>query len=187
MSAAVLALLLVATPFPGTSYDVEAARSTVRYHIVHKLHDVTGTTSTVEGKAVIGPDGRVRAQVRIPLASFDSGERNRDADMREAVEARRFPFVVFKGTGTLDPVRLAAGGPITLELRMEGELQLHGAQRPVVVPLRIELSPDGAARARGRFEVSLDAFGIRRPSLLFVKIDDTCRIEVDLALREAGR
>jgi polyisoprenoid-binding protein YceI len=185
MSPALLALLLLAGPFQGRSYDVEPATSTVRYHIVHKLHDVTGTTSTVEGKAVIRPDGRVLAQVRVPLASFDSGERNRDADMREAVEARRFPFVVFKGTATLEPERLAAGGPLALEVRLDGEVELHGVRRPVAVPLRVELAADGGGRARGAFEVSLDAFGIARPSLLFVKIDDACRIEVDLALREA--
>jgi hypothetical protein len=28
---------------------------------------------------------------------------------------------------------------------------------------------------------------VKRPSLLFVKIDDRCRIEVDLALREEKR
>jgi hypothetical protein len=35
----------------------------------------------------------------------------------------------------------------------------------------------------GSFDASLDAHGIERPSLLFAKVDDACRIEVDLLLR----
>ena len=184
MTTALLALLVAAAPAGTRTFGVDPARSTVRYHIVHKLHRVSGASSSIEGKAVLRPDGTVLSMVRVPIASFDSGERNRDADMREAVEARKFPFVVFKGTARLDGKVLPAAQPATVQANMDAEVELHGVKKPVVVPLTIELSPDGTARARGSFEVSLDAFGIERPSLLFVKVDDACRIEVDLALRE---
>lgn len=185
MTAALLALLMLAASAEDRTYAVEPAESTVRYHIVHKFHRVSGASSTIEGKAVLQANGRVLAMVRIPVASFDSGERNRDSDMREALEAQRFPFVVFKGIARLDPGVVAASRAPRVEARMEGEVELHGVKKPAVVPLTIELTPDGGARARGSFEVSLDAFGIERPSLLFVKIDDACRLEVDLTLREA--
>lgn len=181
----VLLALLVAASAEERTYDVEPAKSTVRYHIVHKFHDVSGASSTIEGKAVLKPDGQVLAMVRVPMASFDSKERNRDADMREAVDARRHPFVVFRGVSTLDREEAAPGRGVVVKTRMEGEVELRGVRRPVVVPLEIELSADGSARVRGSFAVSLDAFGVERPSLLFVKIDDACRIDVDLALREA--
>jgi polyisoprenoid-binding protein YceI len=183
MTTALLALLVAATPAAGRTYSVEPSKSLVRYHIVHKLHRVTGHSSTIEGKGVLQPDGTVLAMVRVPMASFDSGERNRDADMREAVDARRFPFVVFKGTTRLDGGALAAAQGTTVEAKMDGEIDLHGVKKRIVVPLTIDLAPDGSARARGSFEVSLDAFGIERPSLLFVKIEDRCRIELDLLLR----
>lgn len=187
MTAALVALLMLAAPAEGRIFAVEPAKSTVRYHIVHKLHRVSGASSTIEGRAVLQPDGKVLAMVRVPVASFDSGERNRDSDMRGALEAQRFPFVVFKGIARLDPGVVAAAQDATLEARMEGEIELHGVKKPAVVPLTIRLTPpEGTARARGSFEVSLDAFGIERPSLLFVKIDDACRIEVDLALSEAA-
>lgn len=186
MAPALLALLVSAAASDGRTFSVQPEKSAVRYHIVHKLHRVSGASSTIEGRAVLRPDGGVLAMVRVPMASFDSGERNRDSDMREAVEAHRFPFVVFKGTARLAKSAVPATQPATVEARMEGEVELHGVKKPVVVPLTVELSPDGTARARGSFEVSLDAFGIRRPSLLFVKIDDACRIEVDLSLRGEG-
>jgi polyisoprenoid-binding protein YceI len=186
MTAALVALLAsaAAAAGEGRTLTVEPSRSTVRYHIVHKMHDVTGSSSTIEGKAVVRPDGTVLAMVRVPMASFDSGERNRDADMREAVDAREFPFVVFKGTARLDGRVVAASQPTTAEVTMQGEVELRGVKKPVTVPLTVELSPQGSARARGAFEVSLDAFGVERPSLLFIRIEDACRIEVDLSLRQ---
>ena len=38
-----------------------------------------------------------------------------------------------------------------------------------------------------RFEVSLDKYAVERPSLLFVKIEDACDIEVDFWLQEEPR
>ena len=184
MPIVLLTLLFATAASESRTFAVAPAKSTVRYHIVHKFHGATGTSSTIEGKAVVQPDGRVLAMVRVPMASFDSGERNRDSDMRETVEASRFPFVVFKGVARIDPQALAAGRTATVEMKIEGEVELHGVKKPVEVPLTIEFAP-GSARARGTFEVSLDAFEIDRPSLLFVKIDDACRIELDLTLGEA--
>jgi polyisoprenoid-binding protein YceI len=185
MPAAVLALLLAAGSSgsaEGKAWAVEPSRSTVRYHVVHRLHRVTATSASIEGKAVLKQDGRVLAMVRIPVASFDSGDRNRDANMREAVDTARHPFVVFRGVAAIEADLLA--GARTVKTVMEGEVELHGTRERIAVPLTIELAPDGSRRARGTFEVSLDAFGIERPSLLFMKIEDACRIEVDLALRE---
>lgn len=185
MSVTLVALVLAAASTEGRTYAVEPAKSTVRYHIVHKFHDVSGSSSAIEGKAVLGPDGNVLAMVRVPVASFDSGERNRDSSMREAVEAGRFPFVVFKGTARLDPAAIASARAVTLKTAMDGEVELHGVKKRVATALELELSPDGTARARGSFQVSLDAFGVERPSLLLIKIDDACRIDVDLALRDS--
>ncbi len=41
----------------------------------------------------------------------------------------------------------------------------------------------GTARARGGFDVSLDAHHVERPSLLFVKIEDDGHLDFDLVLR----
>jgi polyisoprenoid-binding protein YceI len=180
-----LALLLAAAA-SGHTFSVDAPASTVTYHIVHKLHRVEGRTSTLEGKAVLEPDGRLLVMVRAPVASFDSGDRNRDTHMLETMEASRFPFVVFKGVARLEggllPVARTAA---TVQVSVSGEVDLHGVKEPITIPLTVELRPDGTARAKASFEVGLERHGIDRPSLLFVKIDDACRVDVDLVLREA--
>jgi polyisoprenoid-binding protein YceI len=184
MIVAVAAALLAAVPAVRT-FAIDPAASTVRYHVVHKLHRVEGASARLEGKAVVHADGRVLAMVRAPVSSFASGDGNRDAHMLEVLEAGKFPFVVFKGLARLDGTAVAAGARAEASaLPVQGEVELHGVKAPVAVPLALELRADGTARARGTFEVSLDAHRIERPSLLFVKIDDACRIDVDLALVE---
>jgi polyisoprenoid-binding protein YceI len=180
--ATLLALVLAAPP-EGRAFVVDPAASTLHYRIVHKLHGVDAVSRRIEGKAVVQPDGRVLAMVRAPVSSFDSGDSNRDAHMQEALDVGAHPYVVVKATGR--DATLAAGAAPSGPLTLEGELDLHGVKRPVSVPVQVERRPDGTFRARGSFDVSLDAHGIERPSLLFVKIEDRCRIDVDLVLREA--
>ncbi len=177
-------LLTLAAAFAlpaGGSWVVDAPASTVRYRIVHKLHRVEGVSHELEARAVVKEDGSALAMVRVPMASFRSGDGNRDEHMMEAVEGGKFPYVVFKGTAQLGPARELPAGPV--ELR--GEVELHGVKTPMVVPVTITPQPDGTLRARGDFEVSLDAHHVERPSLLFVKIDDRCRVELDLVLKAA--
>jgi polyisoprenoid-binding protein YceI len=180
VAAAALALTL-STAAERQMLSVDPGASAVRFHLHHKMHEVDGRTSAVEGKAVIEPDGKVLAMVRIPVTSFDSGDANRDANMRETLEAGRYPFVVFKGVSSLvTPVAYGSSAPTTLR----GELEFHGVKRPVEVPVTVEFKEDGTAKVRGKLGVSLDAFQVKRPALLFVKVDDQCTIEFDLALRK---
>jgi polyisoprenoid-binding protein YceI len=181
MTAALAALALL---FAGTSdqqaYTVDAAQSTLRYHVNHKLHAADGRSSSIEGKAVVQPDGKVLAMIRIPVATFDSGDANRDANMRDTLEAGRFPFVVFKGvTSLLMPAGLGKGIPTT----MQGQLEFHGVTQAVSVPVTLQFANDGSARVTGKTTLSLDSYRINRPSLLMIKLDDECTIDFDLKLK----
>jgi hypothetical protein len=109
----------------------------------------------------------------VPTTSFRSGDRDRDARVLEVIGAQ----VLFKGQARLDAVT-----PGRRRVELAGELTLHGVRLPTTVPLDVELAADGTARVRGSFEVSLEAHAIERPSLLFVRVEDTCRIELDLGL-----
>jgi polyisoprenoid-binding protein YceI len=179
--AAVLTALALAQAGQATSWAVDPAASRVTFGIRHKLHAVEGVAREVEGRALVAADGKVQAMVRIPVTSLDTDEANRDEDMREVLEAGKFPFVVFKGIGTL-PVPPPRGAAVRLELA--GELEVHGERRPLTTPVEVVFAEDGSVRAKGAFQISLDAYRIKRPSLLLVKIDDPCKIAFDLIVRE---
>jgi polyisoprenoid-binding protein YceI len=188
----VLALALVAafaqaaSPAAAQSFTLDPAASAVTYHIVHKLHRVEGRSVSLEGKAVLQPDGKLLAMVRASVSSFDSGDRNRDTHMQEVMETSRFPFVVVKGVSQVDGALLAVAQKAnTIELKLQADVDVHGVREPMTIPLTVELRPDGTARVKGAFEVSLEKHQIERPSLLFVKIEDACRVELDLLLRVA--
>lgn len=172
------ALLCAASLSPGV-YAVDTAASTVRYTVVHKLHEVDAASKEVEGKAMVRPDGSVLTEVRAPIASFRSGDGNRDEHMMEVMNVGTYPAVTFKGVAKLPAPGELPQGP----LQMDGQVDLHGVKTRVAVPLSVTPQPDGSLRVRGSLEVSLDQHHIDRPSLLFVKVDDACRIDVDLLLR----
>ena len=176
---AALSLLLAAAPDPR-AYTVDPAQSTIRYHVNHKLHAADGHSSTIEGKAVIQPDGKVLTMLRVPVASFDSGDANRDSNMRETLEASKYPFVVFKGvTNLVFPA--ARGKP--LPTTIQGELDFHGVKRPLQVPVTLEFAADGSATVTGKLHVSLESYKVERPSLLMIRLDDDCAVQFDLKLR----
>lgn len=181
-AAAAAALALAASPGPGRTYAV-APGSVLAYRLVHKFHAVEGVSRAVEGRVRLLPDGGVQAMVRARVDSFDSGNGNRDADMREVTEAARFPFVTLKAAGALPEV---AGYPSAVEITLRGELSFHGRTRPLEVPVKIRLGSPERVEVESSFAVSLEAFEIRRPSLLFVKVDDRLDVTANLTL-EAER
>jgi polyisoprenoid-binding protein YceI len=117
--------------------------------------------------------------VRVPAASFDTGDGNRDSHMRETLECTRYPFVVYKGVTS---VVLPAARGKAVEARLEGELDFHGVKQPLSIPAQLSFEPDGAVVVRAKFPVNLEAHRIERPSLLFVKVDENVLLDVELRL-----
>ena len=178
-----LALLAVvsaaaASAQPGHGFVLESG--TLTYRVVHKLHQVVGTSRELEGRAVIQDDGTGRVQLRARVASFDSGNANRDAHMREATHEPMHPYVSLKGT--LSGIRRPLTGPI--EVSMPATVELNGEKQPATI--HISLRPEGSGiRATFSFPISLESFKVERPELLFVKVDDRAEISGDLVFAES--
>lgn len=184
LAVALSAMILSQAPATPRVLSVRPEVSTLRYRVVHKLHKVDGASKAVEAKVALAPDGTVQVMVRAAVKTFQSGDANRDVHMLEVLEADRFPHVVFKGTS-----RLAAPAtyPAKVPLEVDGVLEFHGRKNPLKATLEVELKSPDEARATGGFAVSLEQFAVQRPSLLFVKIEDACRLEVDLSFKAEGK
>ncbi|HYZ88729.1 MAG TPA: YceI family protein [Myxococcales bacterium] len=176
------ATLAVAVAAAGAQpgHDLALKSGTLTYRVVHKLHQVQGTSRELEGRAIIQDDGTGRVQVRAKVASFDSGNANRDAHMREATHEPVHPYAEVKGT--VSGVRLPLTAP--LQLSMRATVELNGEKQPATIP--ISLRPEASnIHATFSFPISLESFKVERPELLFVKIDDRAEISGDLVFAES--
>jgi polyisoprenoid-binding protein YceI len=169
------ALLLSAASLFSVSKD----GALLRYTIKHKLHEVSAESHEVEGKAKLLPDGTVQLMVRAPVASFRSGDGNRDEHMLETTGGQSYPFVTFKGLAHLPA---PASYPATVTLSVAGELEFHGQKNPETIPVTVELASAQQWHVTAAFDISLDRYKIERPSLLLIPIDDACHMDLDLRL-----
>ncbi|OLD31532.1 MAG: hypothetical protein AUI19_06180, partial [Myxococcales bacterium 13_1_40CM_2_68_15] len=168
---ALVALLLCAPP-AGQLLDLR--KGTLTYTVVHRLHEVRATSQQVEGRALAQPDGTVKVQVRVRVATFDSGNSNRDEHMREATHEQSHPYAEVKGT--MSGVTVPLQQP--LETTLHGTVELNGEKQAQDVAVKLQPA-GGGVRATFAFPLSLEAFKVERPQLLFIKIDDRAVISGD--------
>jgi polyisoprenoid-binding protein YceI len=171
VTALLLALLL------AQSYDLREGALT--YTVVHKLHEVKGTSRELQGRAVL-QGGTLKVQVRAKVASFDSGNGNRDEHMREATHEPAHPYAQVKGTAQDVSVSRPS------DVKLNATVELNGVQRQQTIPVHLE-PQDGGVRAKFSFPISLDGFKVERPELLFVKVEDKATIDGDLLFVESGK
>jgi polyisoprenoid-binding protein YceI len=160
-------------------FAVDAAQSKAEYHLVHKFHEVVGTSKKCQGKARL-TDGKAQIMVRIPVQSFDSGNVNRDEHMKETVEAAKYPEVELKALG--EGITPPATFPGTTQANLKGQLTFHGVQQLLELPVTLVWESPTRVRAQTKFKISLDGFKVDRPSLMFVKVNDDLELSADLLL-----
>ena len=81
-------------------------------------------------------------------------------ELREIVlEPDKYPDIVFKSTS----VTGKSTGPDAYELRIEGNLTLHGVTKRITIPTEVTVSGNDM-RARGKFSIDRDDFGVKATS-----------------------
>ena len=169
-------------PSAAVVLSADPAASSINYHMVHKFHRFDASSKKLEGKVKILPSGVAQVAMRAPVESFDSGNSNRDAHMKEVTEAARFPHVELKGL--CDSCAIPATFPTTVDKTLKAELSFHGIKKELEVPVKLTYESATRIHAVAHLSLSLDAFKIERPSLLFAKVDDELKLDVDVVLKQ---
>src|SRR5262249_37071355 len=99
---------------------------------------------------------------------------------KETIEAARFPTVELKAI--VDGIAPPAAFPNTVEKVAKGQLLFHGVTTSIEIPVKITFERADKIVVGSSFLVSLDAFKIDRPSLMFVKVEDELKIEAAIVL-----
>jgi polyisoprenoid-binding protein YceI len=96
----------------------------------------------------------------------------------EVLEVSRYPQVKFESTGIEGP---ATGQ----QLRVRGNLTIHGKTLPVVIPVAFMHQPDGTYQAVGKYAFKQSSFGIKpvRVGGGTIKVKDEVETEFEIFLK----
>jgi polyisoprenoid-binding protein YceI len=104
--------------------------------------------------------------VSIDAASLETGNSDRDADMRkDFLEVERFPTIELKAVEVLMSRPTASGG--NWDVVLQAQLTVHGTTRAVKVPVTVNLA-DERLTVHGQVRLDMRDYNIRVPRLLLV-------------------
>lgn len=181
-----LALLLLAVPAQSTDFPyqrfVAVEGSRVGYRGESTLHDFGGEARRVT--AYLHADlarlaTTAGGEVRFSVADLDSGNGDRDENMRADLDVAHFPEIAFR----LDRLEgtTAASGESTLA--SSGSFEIRGVARARSFTTRLELLPAGRLAVRGELRFLQTDHGIEPHSTFgVVKVHDEVEVWFDLRL-----
>jgi polyisoprenoid-binding protein YceI len=139
----------------------------------HKLHTWDGTSKQVNVASKWNGDKLEQVSVLAKVSSFNSGLSSRDSHMIEVLDALSIPNITFSSTSIN-----YNGAAITVS----GKLQFHGVTKDIQFNVR-EKKENNQLLYEGEFPVLLESFNVERPSLLFVKTDNSMNIKFSLVFK----
>jgi polyisoprenoid-binding protein YceI len=162
-SCAALLILPLAASAAGVSFPdgkACAAWKTKKTMFLFKKLEPIGTNCAVTAKLESAGAGK-RAVVSIPIAAFDSGEPERDKQVRGILKAGVAPSIVFTSRiyAPAEWEAFRAGSAATIE----GTLEMGGESFPVSMP--IEISSGTTPEVSGELATTFTYFKITPPKV----------------------
>lgn len=162
----------------AADYHLELAPETTRINwtLSDPLHTVKGTFKLKRGDIHFDPEsGKASGQVIVDATSGESGSEARDGRMhRNVLESKKYPEVGFTPDRVEGKVELAG----TSNVKLHGIFRIHGADHEITVPVQVTAKENQLA-ASLRFDVPYVAWGMKDPSVLFLKVGKSVVIEME--------
>ncbi len=184
-------------PAPGKwEFGFKPGASYISYFLKGNVHDTLGYVRTIKGgaAAVIDDEGKMaKASVQFSFLAdvMTSDDEARDERMdKKFMEIHLYPEVSFGGSsaaaGLKQQAELAKADkehPVAFDL--EGKLTIHGTTRPVTIPVTV-YPENGLLITEGTTTLQLQDYTIKNPSLLFLRTENTVKIDFHIELQPAG-
>jgi polyisoprenoid-binding protein YceI len=154
---------------------LDSSTSTVNFTLGDVLHTVRGTFKVARGSLRFDPaSGKISGEIVVDARSGESGSGMRDRKMhKEILESDRYPEISFRPTMVEGA---AAAGKFSAKVR--GMFSIHGVDREITVPAEVDIEPDRWS-AKVHFTVPYEKWGMKNPSTLFLRVNDS--VEIDLS------
>lgn len=149
---------------------------TAVFHSEVPLHTFSGTSNHLIG--MIDLDEQT-VDFYLDLETLETGIGKRDRDMRETLETDEYPFAEFFGelTSDFDP-----SSSEEQNVSATGDFSIHGVEREIEVTGTLQNTDEGLLLKAG-WVLLLEDYNIEPPSLLFVKVDQEQKIEIEALLK----
>lgn len=169
------------SPLP---FRIDPSASRVWFDADARLHSFRGQTQNIAGYFTLqqgSPPQIADAHVTINAASLETGNSERDADMRnDFLEVERFPTIELHAVELLTarPAADAASWDVVLQ----AQLTVHGTTRDVKVPTSVSLAPERVT-ARGQIHLDMRDYKIRVPRLLLIPMKSEVLVGFEVVAR----
>lgn len=154
---------------------LRAARgeSILKYRLSHPLHAIDAATKDFLCEIELSEATQEIQSVRFiaDVATFDSGNSNRDAHALEVIDALSYPEVSFQSSS------IETTGE---DLRVSGNLFFHGVTKNITFSAKKKVVGSKLI-VEGATDVSLTEFKVERPALMMIRVDDALKISFTMA------
>ena len=157
-----------------TSLQIDPASTKVEFTLADVLHTVHGVFALKRGDMRFDASGKAEGELVVDAASGQSGSEARDHRMRANVlEADRFPEIIFRP----DRVEGRVASQGASQVRVHGMFEIHGQAHEITMPFEVE-ADGGQYNATGTFQVPYVKWGMKNPSTLFLRVNETVSITI---------
>ncbi len=163
-------ILTVLLGFLVQNPGLDSGESSITYSMKHKLHKWEGVAKEMNVTAKWNDRNEMnQIAVQVKISAFNSGMASRDRQMLEVTDASTHPTITFSSS-EMDYTEKG--------IVVKGKLQFHGITRDVQTVVKMTKN-NNRTEYTGSFPILLEDYTIKRPSLLFVKVDN----QVDIRFR----
>ncbi|MBZ4422390.1 YceI family protein [Myxococcus sp. RHSTA-1-4] len=197
MSRSLLALVallslpaLAAEPAAAQSFvfNDPNSRDTVAFMLDAPLEVINGLSNALRGRVEL-KGNKASGKFQVPVKSIKTGNDTRDEHLRNDrwLDAAKAPDIVFEFADLALPSTLEPGKPV--KLQGKGRFTVRGVTREEPVEVTATYLKESAEtkhraagdllRVRAKFQIPLEAYGIKRTEALVLKVGETAEVSVD--------
>ncbi|MCO4770036.1 MAG: YceI family protein [Deltaproteobacteria bacterium] len=177
---ALASLLTLPSTASAEPMTIETRKLDVTFHISHPAKEFDSFLLPDGGLGTITIDPQAmeatKAAFSLKVDHFNSDNTRRDSHMIEVMEGLVFPTIdwdVQSVSGATGPWT-----PGVHSFKAKGPITVHGVTKAIEVPVEFTIGGQGEITFGANFTVGLEDYGIERPTLVFVPIENEVPIIV---------
>jgi polyisoprenoid-binding protein YceI len=160
---------------------MDASHTKVEFSLGDVLHTMHGNFALKHGQLRFDNLGNAAGELVVDAASGQSGSPARDRRMRTSIlESALYPEIVLRPDRVEG--RVAAQG--ASQVVLHGTFEIHGQAHEVAILLELQ-GADGQFVVTGSFPVPYVKWGMKNPSTMFLRVNQTVTITIHTLARPA--